>query len=172
MYWQAKYSIVSFSVATESNSVNRDRVLEPEVVYLICPVQTCFIEKQQSPANNWLPLGQTLLGTWVIACGCSSYASALLLQGCSDMLTGIVLVSPRGLLSFVLIFTIFSHWLFIHVTSWGQVAFWMPKALFVCKKAIFNLCFLSSFNDKLLSACSLSSRHRGAMVLCTFDGYR
>lgn len=59
-----KIYFLSFFVDTESNSVSRDRAWEPEVIYSIYLVQTCFIEKQQSPASDWLPLWQVLFGTW------------------------------------------------------------------------------------------------------------
>ena len=42
-------------------------------------------------------------------------------SGCCAMPHVVVCVQPAGLLFFVVIFTLFSQWFFILVTTWGQV---------------------------------------------------
>lgn len=68
---------------------------------------------------------------------------------------------------------ILSMWLLeVRWFSVWTVAIRTPKALFMCKKDIFNIGFLSFFNDKLRSVYSLSSRHKGAMMPCTSDDHK
>lgn len=127
-------NILSFSVDTESNETELEN-LEQRAWCVLCK------QVLQQSSSAWLLSRLPLSGTQ--ATGCCPCASTMLIHGAGAVVAsqGFWGQSP-GLFIFVLIFTLFSQFLWLleaRCFSIWTVAVCTPKALQTCKKDIFNI---------------------------------